>query len=236
MWLLKVDAAGDVDWSRKYDATEVDFGFSVVQLGDGGFALSGSIDGLGSIGRDALLLRVDQAGNIPNCPVDSDNPVVVEPDGVSEDDSSVSDDVYQLTVHDSNSSPVNTETRPDPICGELSERLNINYETGAPGSYFTLTGLYFPAESVIEISVNGLNLGSVNSDANGDLVFLILTPGADEGGYVVKAQAGMEMATSIFRLDNSQPLRPQEGDGVVFNVPPGISLTRRGLLPTIISD
>ncbi|HET6446314.1 MAG TPA: hypothetical protein VFI27_17235, partial [candidate division Zixibacteria bacterium] len=73
-------------------------------------------------------------------------------------------------------------------------------------------------------------------DANGDLVFLILTPGADEGGYVVKAQAGMEMATSIFRLDNSQPLRPQEGDGVVFNVPPGISLTRRGLLPTIISD
>jgi hypothetical protein len=87
----------------------------------------------------------------------------------------------------------------------------------------------------VNVSINNFNLGSVLPDSNGEIFFLLLTTGADEGVYVVRAQKGSEIATTSFRLDASQPLRPQEGAGPLFNVPPGISLSELNLLPFIRS-
>lgn len=69
-WLLKLDANGDLSWSRTYGGSKDDRGQSVVQTADGGFAIVGyamSDDGDGSNNEgfhDNWILRLDSTGNI----------------------------------------------------------------------------------------------------------------------------------------------------------------------------
>jgi hypothetical protein len=110
--------------------------------------------------------------------------------------------------------------------------LAINYQTGQPGSFFTLTGSNFAANAMSEVSVNGSVLGNVTSDSGGELLFLLTTSNADEGFYAVTASANPS-ASAGFLLDSVAPLRSQEDSGTEFDVPAGISLTEFLYLPII---
>lgn len=233
IWLLKVDRDGDVEWSKKYDVGQEDFGYSVDTVAGGGYVVSGS--SRDEAGRYAVLLRLNEEGNIPDCNIVINNPITAAPDNVSEAGTSVTDDIYQLTVQNSNSSPRTTGLWPVPLCGEVPERFGINYRLGAPGSYFTLAGRAFAGEWV-NVLVNGVNLGSVAPGSSGDISFLLLTSAADEGAYVVRVDAANASEMTAFRLDSQQPMRPQEGNGPIFDVPAGISLSRINWLPAIRSN
>ncbi|MCA9924396.1 MAG: hypothetical protein KC421_18595, partial [Anaerolineales bacterium] len=63
--------------------------------------------------------------------------------------------------------------------------LLMNYNTGAPGSYFSVTGQNFPANSTASISVNGRSLGTTSVDVNGRFFFVLTTDSANEGTYFV---------------------------------------------------
>jgi parallel beta-helix repeat protein len=102
-----------------------------------------------------------------------------------------------------------------------SPALAINYASGAPGSYFTITGADFPASSVAYIFVNTFPLGSVNVESSGTFTFLLVSAAAGEGNYLVTA-SGYPDAQTSFVLDNEAPQRPQEGEGEILNLPPGI--------------
>lgn len=110
--------------------------------------------------------------------------------------------------------------------------LAINYPTGQPGSIFTLTGSDFPPGDTATVSVNGNVLGSVTTDSDGKLMFLLDTTNADEGFYGVTASVNPNAGTGMF-LDADAPLRPQEDSGTVFDVPAGIALTEFLYLPVI---
>ena len=110
--------------------------------------------------------------------------------------------------------------------------LTINYPTGSPDSFFTLTGANFPGNNTATILVNGFTLGSVPTDSSGGFVFLLNTDQADEGHYIVTATVNPS-ASAMFVLDSDEPIRPQEGSGTIFNVPSGIAYTRTVYLPLV---
>ena len=69
-WLLKLDAAGDKQWSKTYGGSKDDRGQSVIQTTDGGFAIvgyamSGDGDGNNNEGfHDNWILKLDSIGDI----------------------------------------------------------------------------------------------------------------------------------------------------------------------------
>lgn len=116
---------------------------------------------------------------------------------------------------------------------QAQAELDINYGTGSPGSFFTLTGQNFPPDSAATIAVNGHVLGTVSTDSAGNLAFLLDTGGAGEGSYHAVATVNPS-ATASFLLDATESLRPQEGTGPVFEVPSGIAYTSVVYLPLIL--
>ncbi len=110
--------------------------------------------------------------------------------------------------------------------------LQVNYHTGQPGSFFTITGQGFTPNSTATIEVNGQNLGSVNTDSNGELIFVIDSSGAQEGYYFVTVTAG-DSATVSFRLAADAPNRPKEDDVTVFALPANSALSILYYMPIL---
>jgi hypothetical protein len=64
--LIKIDGSGSIDWDQTYGSLTDNYGFSVLQTFDGGYALTGSIDilGDGDINHsDIWLIKTDPEGN-----------------------------------------------------------------------------------------------------------------------------------------------------------------------------
>ena len=64
-WLVKIDAYGNVEWNRTYGKFGADYGHSVVQTSDGGYAIAGNtyVSSTG-IDCDFLLIKTDSQGNV----------------------------------------------------------------------------------------------------------------------------------------------------------------------------
>jgi hypothetical protein len=60
--LVKVDSAGNQQWSKTYGGTGDDNPYSMIRTSDGGYAILGSTDS-GTNNNDFLLVKVDSAGN-----------------------------------------------------------------------------------------------------------------------------------------------------------------------------
>ena len=116
--------------------------------------------------------------------------------------------------------------------GFLGPQLSINYPTGAPGSYFTLNGDSFVPDTVATVTVNGVSLGTIAIDGSGGFQFLLSTANADEGAYFVTVTGG-GVATVGFILDDGEPLRQEEGNGPLFDVPAGTALTQFTYIPAV---
>jgi hypothetical protein len=63
VYLLKVDADGDVLWSRTYGGAEPDEARAVCAAADGGVVVSGRTESFGSGRSDCYVLKVDAAGD-----------------------------------------------------------------------------------------------------------------------------------------------------------------------------
>jgi pimeloyl-ACP methyl ester carboxylesterase len=60
-WLIKTDAAGNMEWSKTYGRTNDDWGCDLILTSDGGYALLGYSTSFG--GWKAWLIKTDSAGN-----------------------------------------------------------------------------------------------------------------------------------------------------------------------------
>lgn len=114
-------------------------------------------------------------------------------------------------------------------------RLRLSYDSGRPGSFFTLTGENFPSGTQAVVSVNGRSLSpSIASDVTGQFVVFLSTTGAPVGRYLVRVDAQVS-AEAEFALSAQAPLRSQEGGGVVLPVSdtPSPPPARRVYLPSV---
>lgn len=103
--------------------------------------------------------------------------------------------------------------------------LGINYTTGAPGSFFTVTGYNFPVGQTVTIAANGRNLGTVQANDTGTFSFVLASDNADTGTYRISANG--QTATVRLDLVRGAPLRPREGDASLLTLylPRGIAET-----------
>jgi hypothetical protein len=62
-WLVKTDAAGNVMWNKTFGGTGSDSAGSVVQTGDGGYAIAGVTNSSGAGSNDFWLVKTDASGN-----------------------------------------------------------------------------------------------------------------------------------------------------------------------------
>jgi hypothetical protein len=111
--------------------------------------------------------------------------------------------------------------------------VTLNYFSGAPGSYFSVTGENFPTNETAAITVNGHVIGTTAVDGNGRFFFLLTTANADEGEYYVTASVNPS-ATQKFVLNAADPVRLQEDTGDTFDVPAGIAFDQFVFLPAIV--
>jgi hypothetical protein len=61
-WLVKTNATGNMQWNQTYGGTETDYGFSVAQTSDGGYAIAGFTGSYGAGGTDVWLVKTDADG------------------------------------------------------------------------------------------------------------------------------------------------------------------------------
>ena len=105
--------------------------------------------------------------------------------------------------------------------------LTINFDTGAPGSFFNLRGSGLPANAPGTVIVNGQNVGSVTTDALGNVDFTLRALSTSAGYYQVVLSVNPTV-TQIYRISSSAPQHAQSGGAPVFNV--GVAVTPNPVL------
>lgn len=103
--------------------------------------------------------------------------------------------------------------------GVYEATLDVNYPQGSPGSYFLFTGANYPANSTATISVNGEEVGTTETDNNGNLSFILSTANSAPGSYTVTAAVDVNAsaAENILLVLNGQ-FHPLEGNGPIFSL------------------
>jgi hypothetical protein len=113
----------------------------------------------------------------------------------------------------------------------INPEFTINYLNGQPGSFFTIYGEDLPSGVTVTVKANNILLSpSTTTDPDGNLVILLDTTLAEPGSYVITVVVGKGYNLS-FHLDDSAPYRPQEGSGVIYQIPDGIAMTFSEYLP-----
>ncbi len=64
VWLIKTDAAGNIQWSKTYGGSDGDVGYSVRTVSDHGFILTGYSSSFGTANADVYLIKTDSLGNL----------------------------------------------------------------------------------------------------------------------------------------------------------------------------
>ena len=95
------------------------------------------------------------------------------------------------------------------FAGIYEPELEVELETGRPGSTFTGTGSNYPPHSLATIYLDGVPIGTVITDGNGAATFYINTLGANVGVYNVTLEVDVNAsATDNFELIDNGPFTP----------------------------
>jgi hypothetical protein len=64
MWVLKLDAAGDIQWEKTYGGPKADVAHAIQQTSDGGYIVAGFTMSFGAGSRDYFVVKLDSDGAV----------------------------------------------------------------------------------------------------------------------------------------------------------------------------
>jgi len=119
------------------------------------------------------------------------------------------------------------------LAGVYEPSLDVNEDSGAPGSVFAFTGSDYPALSNATVYVNGDQVGNVMTDASGMAAFKLNTTGAAVGQYNVTLEVDINASAT-------ESIELKVGEQVVTPPPgftgPAFSMQNRIYQPVVIAD
>ena len=68
VYVVKLDAQGNLQWTKTIGGTNNDIGYSIIQTSDGGYAIAGATQSFGQGGYDIYIVKLDAQGNLQPCP------------------------------------------------------------------------------------------------------------------------------------------------------------------------
>jgi len=64
VYVVKLDANGNLQWTKTIGAKKEDLGLSLIQTSDGGYAIAGKTNSFGAGGLDVYVVKLDANGNL----------------------------------------------------------------------------------------------------------------------------------------------------------------------------
>ena len=64
IWLIKINSNGNEEWNKIFETSGCDNGYSVKQVADNGFIITGTIESIGRASTDISLIKTDSQGNM----------------------------------------------------------------------------------------------------------------------------------------------------------------------------
>ncbi len=152
VWVLKLDQDGTLQWQKTYGGQDDDSAVSIRQTSDGGYVVAGGTESYGAGDRDFWVLKLDEDGNIPGCPLAAASGAIVEPEGVElaysggaiVEDTEVSG--VNSTAKPSNSHATIGDTRIGPLDSEASVSTQCYHES-TPTATPTATSTFTPTST-----------------------------------------------------------------------------------------
>jgi hypothetical protein len=141
IWLLKLDASGNVVWRKSYTGSGLDEAQSLQKTSDGGFMVLGRTISYGAGNYDGWFLKLDSDGEVQNCDIIAESPFPVQPtltvsqaSNASATDTSFSPAASSAPSTDTNGS-VEQQCGFDPCAGDFDTDLDVD---GVDLSYYSL--------------------------------------------------------------------------------------------------
>jgi hypothetical protein len=64
VYVVKLDGSGNLQWTRIIGGGNADYGYSIIQASDGGYAVAGETYSFGAGGRDVYVVKLNGSGNV----------------------------------------------------------------------------------------------------------------------------------------------------------------------------
>ncbi len=106
----------------------------------------------------------------------------------------------------------------DAFAAPAQPELLINHTSGAPGSYFNVTGTGFPPNGQATIVVNNHILDQLQVDSSGGISFTLSSERSAPGQYHLRVSVNPSAGVQ-FTLDLEQPVQPREGELPIIPLP-----------------
>jgi len=150
VFLIKINASGNLQWAKTYGGTSRDEAYSVQQTSDGGYIVAGRTQSFGAGGGDVFLIKTDANGYIGSCGIVRNvTPTVTTP--------SLTVTTPSLTV--TSPSPTVTSSSPTVTSPTLTVNapcpLSYDNEVGISESCKPASGLITPYKGGIKVSRSG---------------------------------------------------------------------------------
>ncbi len=64
VYVIKLNANGNIEWTKTIGGSGTDYGFSIIQTTDGGYAIAGVTNSFGAGNGDVYVIKLSASGNV----------------------------------------------------------------------------------------------------------------------------------------------------------------------------
>ncbi len=108
-------------------------------------------------------------------------------------------------------------------------------DAAQPGSDVAFNGYNLPRNATLNLSVNGMPLGTLMTDGNGSLRFVLRTSATNIGTYQIVLSGAGARTSTILILDPSAPLIDASGNGSPqIDLPSDLQSLSQVFLPLVL--